>query len=168
MSGTGHPDRVAVAASLEGAPRSQEATLELLRQLARAWLGLLADCARAVGLHQTDYLALIRIVAAEGIVPADLRRVLGISAGSMTDLADRLERRGLIRRVDRPQDRRSIELKPTAKGVRIAERTVGGVLRSVGEIVRGLEAHELSVVRRFLADVAVSVSDAPIKPGPVP
>jgi DNA-binding MarR family transcriptional regulator len=164
----GHPDRVAVAASLaDMRSPPEQTTLALLRQLARAWLGLLADCAREAGMHQTDYLALIRIVASEGMVPAELRQVLGLSAGSMTDLADRLERRGLVKRVDRPEDRRSIELKPTAKGKRTAERTMGRVLRSVAQTVGGLEADELAVVRRFLAEIALVVSDAPIKPGPV-
>jgi DNA-binding MarR family transcriptional regulator len=158
-----HPDRIAAATTSHGPPASPSATLALLRQVARAWLGLLSDGAREAGLNQTDYLALIRIVAAEGMVPSDLRKVLGISAGSMSDLTDRLERRGLIRRVDRPEDRRSIELRATAKGVRTAEQTVGPVIRSVLETVRGLKAEELRVVHKLLGDTALALAEPPTR-----
>jgi DNA-binding MarR family transcriptional regulator len=132
--------------------------------LARAWLGLLADCARQAGLHNTDYLALIRIVAAEGMIPVELRHVLGISAGSMSDLADRLERRGFVMRIDRTDDRRSVDLRPTAEGVRTAEETIGPAVRSVLRVVRGMKAEELRVVHQFLSQTTLAVSEIDEKP----
>jgi DNA-binding MarR family transcriptional regulator len=158
-----HPDRMAAANSSPSLSPSPDTTLALLRQLSRAWLGLLGDCAREAGLNQKDYLALIRIVAEDGMVPSDLRHVLGISAGSTSDLADRLEQRGLIKRVSRRQDRRSIELKATAKETRIAEQTVGDLLRMLFESVRKLDATELRPIDEFLMRVAVVIADGPVR-----
>jgi DNA-binding MarR family transcriptional regulator len=154
MRVTLHPDRAALATCSRSAPTAVEALLVLVHQLAWALLGLIADCARDASLSRRDYLALLRIVTDDGIVPSHLRQVLGISAGSMTDLADRLQGRGLITRVPRATDRRSIELRPTATGHRIVERTMGPVVERATRVVDELTEDQRAVVVSFLGRVA--------------
>jgi DNA-binding MarR family transcriptional regulator len=159
MTGTGHPDRAAAAAFSRVAPATPEAIFLLMRDASRALLGLLADCAAAAGLNQNDYLALLRIVTAEGISPAELRRILGISAGSMTELADRLQGRGLVSRVRPPGDRRRIELKATGKGLRTADQTIGPVVVRLQRIASELDSKQLVTVDRFLRAVALAIGN---------
>lgn len=81
----------------------------------------------------------------------------------MTELADRLEQRGLVSRVRRPGDRRRIELNATASGKRTAERTLGPVLGRVARITSELDAPRLSVVGEFLRELALVVGEAPVR-----
>ena len=131
-----------------------------MRQLVRGVQAFLADWARELRLGQTDFQALVRVVASEGMTSAELRRILGITSGSMTELADRLEAAGLVTRVRPQEDRRSVVVKPTATGRRAVERALGPALGSVGDVVSRLASDDLAVIAAFLSEVyeAVDVS----------
>jgi DNA-binding MarR family transcriptional regulator len=57
--------------------------------------------------------------------PGKLADRLGLSSGAMTNRLDNLERRGLIRRVDDPDDRRGVFVEMTDKGKKLWEDAVG-------------------------------------------
>jgi DNA-binding MarR family transcriptional regulator len=158
--GSGHPDRQAAAESAT-VPKSPGEMLLVMRQIARAVLAIVADGARFAGLNQNAYIALLRIVAGDEITAADLKRILGLSGGSATEVADRLEQHGLIFRKRRP-GRRRVLLRPTAKGRRMAERTIGPVIAELGDAVSGLNGEELAAVGSFLRNVARALGDAPV------
>ena len=74
---------------------------------------------------------------------------------NMTQLTDRLETDGLVRRVDDPDDRRSVLAEPTAAG-KVAFARAVDVLRAEEErFLTGLNAEERSLmtelVRRFVS-----------------
>lgn len=74
---------------------------------------------------------------------------------NMTQLTDRLETDGLVRRVDDPEDRRAVLAEPTAAG-KVAFARAVDVLRAEEErFLMGLSADERGVmtdlVRRFVA-----------------
>jgi DNA-binding MarR family transcriptional regulator len=48
--------------------------------------------------------------------PKEVAPLLGTDTAGMTRLLDRLEAKGLVRRVPNPDDRRSVVIEPTAKG----------------------------------------------------
>jgi len=90
--------------------------VEDVRGVARAVLAALVYSAARAGLNQSDFYALVRVVAAEGLTGAEIRRILGVSSSSVTELADRLERAGMVARTRPQSDRRLVVLQPTARG----------------------------------------------------
>jgi DNA-binding MarR family transcriptional regulator len=57
--------------------------------------------------------------------PGKLADRLGLSSGAMTNRLDNLERRGLVRRVNDPDDRRGVFVEMTDKGKKLWEDAVG-------------------------------------------
>ncbi len=93
----------------------------------------LRDALLAVSLcvnEQTDlggstlpqWLPLHKVHAGEADTVAELARVCTIDAGAMTRLLDRLEKKGLCRRVRSTSDRRVVHIQLTAAGVAVAQQ----------------------------------------------
>ncbi len=93
---------------------SLTASLRLIRRL-------VAEQLEQDHLAVTDYWALTWIASGE-TSPTALGRVLAVSPAGMTELLDRLEARGLIRRSKNPGDRRATVLTLTAAGRRLRHR----------------------------------------------
>jgi DNA-binding MarR family transcriptional regulator len=113
-------------------------TIELLESLMRA--GHVADARAddalaAVGLTATKWFALKRLVEAGGSLSlGDAAQRLACAKSNVTQLIDRLERDGLVRRVPDSIDRRSILAQITDEGRR---RYVAG-LRAFGPLESSL------------------------------
>ena len=71
----------------------------------------------------------------------------------MTELADRLQRAGLIARTRSSSDRRLVVLRPTARGRRTIERVLAPLLAGIAGAVQTLGEDQLVVVGSFLGDV---------------
>jgi DNA-binding MarR family transcriptional regulator len=56
--------------------------------------------------------------------PGKLAKWLGLSTGAMTNRLDNMERRGLIRRLDDPDDRRGVIVELTEEGKRVWDKAV--------------------------------------------
>ena len=72
---------------------------------------------KTVGLSWPKYEALLQLRQANGSLP--LRRLAecqGCAASNITQIVDRLEADGLVRRVDDPEDRRSVRAELTPEG----------------------------------------------------
>jgi DNA-binding MarR family transcriptional regulator len=67
----------------------------------------------------------------------------------MTNRLDRLEERGLIRRIPNPQDRRSLDIELTGKGLRLVERAVTRHVENEGRMLAGLGARERDQLDRL-------------------
>jgi DNA-binding MarR family transcriptional regulator len=73
-------------------------------------------------------LALLRTLAAEGpMITKALGGRFRVPVSTMTGLVDRMERKGLVRRVPGRRDRRSIELEATAAGTTALREHARGV-----------------------------------------
>ena len=144
MNDSGHcgPHPCPVSSALIESARTLEARLEqalVPLQLSLAKFGVLRCL-----LHEQRPLPLSAIAQRQKCVRSN-----------MTQLADRLEADGLVRRVDDPQDRRAVLAEPTAAG-RTAFARAEEVLRAEEErFLRGLSAEERALmtdlVRRFVA-----------------
>jgi DNA-binding MarR family transcriptional regulator len=64
----------------------------------------------------TDMRALSFVSISGGATPTATAEYLGMTTGSLTTLADRLATGGFLARTSNPDDRRSILLRPTARG----------------------------------------------------
>lgn len=75
----------------------------------------------AVGVDQGEAHVLSALAAGPMAVGA-LVEALGVKRSTLTNILDRLERQGLVRREINPRDRRSFVLRPTRGGERAAKK----------------------------------------------
>lgn len=108
-----------------------------------------AAIARDAGLSLDGYLVLHEAVAAGGIRPTVLGRLLGRSSGSLTPVLDRLAELDLAHRVTNPEDRRSSLVVATPAGIAIVTDARERQVVAVRKIAEGLPA---DVRRALVAD----------------
>jgi DNA-binding MarR family transcriptional regulator len=85
---------------------------ELRKQNARA----IGAVSAGYGISPTDLRALSFVSLSDGATPKSVAGHLGMTTGSLTTLADRLESVGFLERTANPRDRRSVLLRLTPRG----------------------------------------------------
>ena len=83
----------------------------------------------------------------------ELAHMLGLERPGLTGLVDRIERRGLLRREVRPDDRRTVMVALTRTGKKITEAFYAEVTASLQGVVAHLPADE----RRQFEETAFSI-----------
>jgi DNA-binding MarR family transcriptional regulator len=106
-----------------------------------------------VDLRPAQYSVLVMIAANPGLSQADVAAALGIERARLVHLLDRLERRGLTRRLASPTDRRSHALELTREGRNTLRRARTLAARHEARLADRLGAEQrrtmLEVLRRF-------------------
>ncbi|HET9287732.1 MAG TPA: MarR family winged helix-turn-helix transcriptional regulator [Gaiella sp.] len=85
--------------------------------------------------------------------PGKLAKHLGLSTGAMTNRLDNMERRGLVRRLDDPDDRRGVIVELTDDGKALWDRAVTSQAEKESIVATALdeaERHELNELLRRL------------------
>ena len=82
--------------------------------------------------------------------PGKLADHLGLSSGAMTNRLDNLERRGLLRRIDDPHDRRGVFVELTDEGNRLWEEAVGVQAEKEAIVDAALEGDEKQELNELL------------------
>ena len=96
-----------------------------------------AESARAYGLTvQQGQLLCVLMGRPYGM--SELGATLGLEKSSLTGLADRAVRRGLIRREPDPDDRRAVQVVLTAEGRELAEEFYAATCRRIERLADGL------------------------------
>jgi DNA-binding MarR family transcriptional regulator len=70
--------------------------------------------------------------------------------GAMTRMIDRLERRGLVRRVANPNDRRASHLELTAEGEAVYPKLRESVMKVLNHFLRGFTPAEARQLESYL------------------
>ena len=87
--------------------------------------------------------------------PTNLGRGLMLSSAGVTSRIDRLERRGLVRRLPDPDDRRGIIVELTDEGIAVVDQAVAAVAESDRQLLGRLDDRELkeleTLLRKLLA-----------------
>lgn len=81
---------------------------------------------------------------------SDVAREIGLSRSAVTQVTDRLERRGLVERSFENEDRRVRKLRLTAKGARLLRSHEEKQLGRIGEALSRLSERELDQMLRGL------------------
>jgi MarR family transcriptional regulator, multiple antibiotic resistance protein MarR len=125
-------------------------------------LGLLLQRARMQILDDLDKeLEPLEITAAQFVVLVRLSEVgfgsasglcRGVSydPGAMTRMIDRLEKKGLVRRVRRADDRRKVDLELTAEGKAVRPKLIAAVVKVLNRRLRGFSKGEVEQFTEFL------------------
>ncbi|MBU6444668.1 MAG: MarR family transcriptional regulator [Alphaproteobacteria bacterium] len=111
-----------------------------------------------VALQQFDltanqYLMLLRLRYDGPQSSAQFARAIGVRPQSVTDIIGPLENKGLIQRRESPENRRILLIALTPKGRQLVIRARNVTLQLDREMVAGLDAQEVSVLRKALEKI---------------
>lgn len=109
--------------------------------------------AAKLGLHPTDYKALGVLDRLGPLSAGELGRHTGLAAASVTNLIDRLEARGFLRREPDPTDRRRLVLRADVSDLTDNEFFASSQ-RSIARMWERYTDSELAVILDFLGDTA--------------
>lgn len=107
-----------------------------------------ADHLRTWDLSVAQFDVLVQVGVAEGMTQQELADKLLVTKGNVSQLLERLERRGLIRRC---QEGRMSRLHLTPAGSALRERVMPAQERLIQEQFESLSAEELGRLREILA-----------------
>ena len=82
--------------------------------------------------------------------PGELTANLLVTTGTMTNRIDRLEARGLVRRLPNPDDRRSIVVELTTPAVALVDQAIERHVANEQEMIAPLTARDRAELRRIL------------------
>ena len=118
-------------------------------------MGVIADMQHAthrIGRHLESALTAVGVDQGEAHVLSALARgpmtvaalvaAVGVKRSTLTNILDRLERRGLVTREINPNDRRSFLVRPTRGGERAAKKVAAAFAAVDAKLVRATTASE--------------------------
>jgi DNA-binding MarR family transcriptional regulator len=107
--------------------------------------------ARLLGVSETELRCLNIIENGGGLTAGMLAAQAGLTAGAITGVIDRLERRGYVRRVADPADRRRVRIEVTGSFYRSAEQIWGPMAGDwQAQLADGYTLDELETIVSFL------------------
>ncbi len=120
-----------------------------------------AEVFERFGLSRGDVGALsaLRIATPHRVSPSRLGRGLMMSSAGVTSRIDKLERRGLVRRLPDPNDRRGIIVELTDEGLRLVDEAVAAVSVSDRELLDRLEDAEVTSLEQLLRKLGATLED---------
>jgi DNA-binding MarR family transcriptional regulator len=106
--------------------------------------------AAQLGLNPTDYKTMSLLSRVERVGASDIARHTGLSSASVTELLDRLERKGFIRRIHDSVDRRRILVEANAEKVEVIAKLFGSAQRTLNQILDLYNNEQLAAIADFL------------------
>ena len=92
----------------------------------------------------TQQAALLLSAAGGGSSPRQLMSVVGTDTAGMTKLLDRLEGKGLVKRCPNPDDRRSVLVEPTERGLTMVPQLAPVFGEVTGQLFEGFADEEIA------------------------
>ena len=92
--------------------------------------------------------------------PTRLGRGLMLSSAGVTSRIDRLERRGLVRRLPDPDDRRGVIVELTDEGEKLVDEAVAAVAASDRQLLARLDADEVGQLQGLLKKLLAGLEPA--------
>jgi DNA-binding MarR family transcriptional regulator len=102
------------------------------------------------GLTSAQWVPLLKVYLGEASTVAELARHCTLDAGAMTRTLDRLEAKGLVKRVRSSEDRRVVNLELTDEGRATAKRIPAALCRVQNAHLRGFSEDEWQLLRGML------------------
>ena len=110
-----------------------------------------AEIARLLELHPTDYKTMGVLERLGPMSAGQIAEHTGLATASVTNLIDRLERKGLVRRVRDATDRRRVMVESAADWVSGARRMFASTRASLARLFDRYSDRDLAVIADFLA-----------------
>ncbi len=103
-----------------------------------------------LGLTHAQFVVVAQLANGMAGTPVEFCRLLNYDSGAMTRLLDRIEEKGVIRRVRSSKDRRSVGLELTDKGRALYPSIVPLILGVNKRLLRGFSKSESQLLDQFL------------------
>src|SRR5882757_7648079 len=114
-------------------------------------MGAAVDAALApMDITAAQYVILMSLALGEAESASGLCKDISYDPGAMTRMLDRLERRGLVRRVAHPNDRRTFNLELTAEGEAVYPKLRASVMKVLNHFLHGFTPKEAKQLEGFL------------------
>ena len=135
-----------------------DAYVKLLRA-SRAVLARVEPRLAAAGLTTTQFGVLEAILHKGPLSQRDLSLKVLTSPGNMTDLIDKLETRGLVRRIRQKTDRRAVRVELTGEGRMLIEPLFAAHAGDIDEAMAGLDGTELRQLGTLLRKLGLAAGE---------
>lgn len=134
--------------------------LAAIRMVGKKMHGAMERWADRYGLSEGRFQILVRLnhVDAGRLTMGDLAEMLEISPRTVTGLIDNLERDGLARRVDDPNDRRAVYAEITDEGKERLKKLWADTAGAQAALTRGFTEQELVQLRHFCLRIIQAMS----------
>ena len=106
--------------------------------------------AERMELHLTDYKVLGILERTGAMTAGEIGRASGLAPASVTNLIDRLERKGFVRRVRDQSDGRKVLVEPDPQRAAAAQQLFASTRRSLNRLWSRYDDDELAVIADFL------------------
>ena len=103
-----------------------------------------------LGLTDAQWKPMLLLQQGSCSTAADLSRIALVDTGAMTRLLDRLETKGLVRRLRSVEDRRVVNLELTKEGKRVAAEIPKIIARLANQVLVGFSKDEFLQFRNLL------------------
>ena len=110
--------------------------------------------ARRLNMYATDFEALSFIVERGAPTSAEVGRKLGLTSGAVTGVIDRLAEQGFVERVDDPQDRRKVAVRPVAARMEPVSELFGPIESALAGLVARYSQQQIATIAQFLLQAA--------------
>lgn len=104
----------------------------------------------AFDITAAQYVVLVKLASGETDSASTLCKGISYDPGAMTRMVDRLERKGLVRRVRSPSDRRKILIELTDEGRAVYPKLIDRAVRTINHFLRGFTRAEADQLEHFL------------------
>lgn len=113
------------------------------------------------GLTNAQWVPMLKLYLGKASTVAELARECHLDAGSMTRLLDRLEAKGLCRRVRSSEDRRVVNLELTPAGIEAAKEIPAVLSRVQNAHLAGFSVEEWQTLKGYLRRILVTAQTLP-------
>lgn len=131
--------------------RPEDSVGYLMRRLITTFAAEVGQELDPGGLTNAQWVPLYKLHLGHGSTAAELARVCELDAGAMTRMLDRLEAKGLVRRVRSQQDRRVINLELTDEGRQAASRIPHALCKVMNAHLQGFSHDEVLLLKSMLS-----------------
>jgi len=132
----------------------------LVSSVRQQWIDALEVELKPLDLTAAQYIVIVNVGSGRGQTPVHLCRLLQYDTGAMTRLLDRIEAKGLIRRVAHGADRRCVALEMTPAGLELYPRLLHIVVDMNKRALKGFTREEVQTLEGLLRRVGHNVSGA--------
>ncbi|MEO7432060.1 MAG: MarR family transcriptional regulator [Dokdonella sp.] len=108
---------------------------------------------RPMDITAAQFVLFNSIAKGRGHTIGDLCRLLGYDSGAMTRLLDRIEKKGLVRRVANPEDRRSYLIELTEKSAALVPNARRQVQKVFANLLQGFTDREALALKSSLEKI---------------
>jgi DNA-binding MarR family transcriptional regulator len=130
--------------------RPEDNVAYLMRRLLNSFAGQVQHELDPRGLTNAQWIPLYKLHLGHGTTAAELARECQLDAGAMTRTLDRLEAKGLVRRVRSLEDRRVVKLELTDSGREAVSHVPEALCKVINAYLRGFSRQEWLLLKDML------------------